>query len=76
MVALLFIDQGADVWAAGDGRSTPLHVAAQNGYEAVARLLIVSGAYVSAADKRKSAPMGAKIEPKEAIARAISRCSA
>ena len=50
-VARCLLDHGADVNARDDGLSTPLHVAAQNGWVEVVRVLLEYGASVGAEDK-------------------------
>ena len=54
---LLAKDESSGVSAATEDASTPLHFAARNGHQTVARLLIEKGADVSAANRNRDTPL-------------------
>jgi len=53
----LLLDHGADVEARDENDLTPLHMAANNGQLAAARLLLERGAIISAPSKSGKTPL-------------------
>jgi len=56
-IAALLVEQGADVSQRNNARQTPLHLAAEQGYNKIARMLIERGADVNAVDSSGWTPL-------------------